>query len=488
MKIYSERELTDSRIFFDKQPSNYLRILGYFLIILVIICIFLLKYLPKSYIVRAQGTVEATDKLCVTPLINADIVKIHFKEGDRVKQGDLLLTLSTGTEGVQEKDIDNQIRNLEGKKVIFDKFEKSLYEKKNLLKNEDSEQEYYGKVEYYLSQLSDDQKKNNSTNKELELAQKEMEGLKTELATIESEEYDKYIKEFTRKSQDLEEKRKEKIEVETQISSLDGKKSVQTDSSDFLNEPDIATLSSELTALDEEIKSLQRELEDSTDTYEETLKDKLKSKNDEIKSKQQEIRSLSSQENEQAISTYQQLISDLGIARTQNDEKIQELQAQRNIKSSDSALSTLVANKEGTVHYLTPIKEGLGLQAFQPVAQIDNGEKAKLVVECFISAQDRSRIRVGNSSKIALLGVNQTKFGFLKGEIISIGSGTISQTSVDKNSELLYQVIIDLKDTSLKADNDQINAQTSMPVVANIVYEKETYLEWTLEQLNFIKE
>jgi len=139
------------------------------------------------------------------------------------------------------------------------------------------------------------------------------------------------------------------------------------------------------------------------------------------------------------------------------------------------------------VHYLMPIQRGLGLQAFQPVAQINSGENTKLVAECFISAQDRSKVAVGDSTKVALSGVNQTKYGLLQGEITSIGAGTIAQNAGD-DTQLLYQVTIDLKETKLGDEADFVKAEASMPIIANIVYDEENYWEWLLEQLNFTKE
>ncbi|HFE9851868.1 TPA: HlyD family efflux transporter periplasmic adaptor subunit [Enterococcus faecalis] len=486
MKIYNKDELQNSRLFFDTEPINYLKLLCYFLLIVVFGGIFSLKYIPKNYIVKANGTIEANDKLYITPLTNADIVKINFQEGDRVKKGDLLLSLSLGTEGVQEKEIDIQIQEAKEKIAIFNKFEQSLNEKNNLLKNEGAEQEYYGKIEYYLSQVADDEKKNDSSNKELDNYSKELNNLKSDLKDIENSEYDKYSKEYARKNQDLEIKKKKKLELENQISIIKNEKDINTSSDEKENSLNVENLNSEIETIDEEIKNLLRGLEDSTEEYETSLNEKLKTKNDEIRNKEQEIISLKNQENSQAISINQQLTSELGAARTQNDEKIQELQSQRNIKSSDSKMLSLTANKDGVIHYMTPIKVGLGLQAFQPIAQIDNGKNSDLIVECYISAQDRSKIDIGNISKIALSGVNQTKYGLLQGEVISIGAGTVSQQSMNENSELLYQVIINLKTSSLGYGKDYIKAVASMPVVANIVYEKENYFDWVLEQLNFL--
>ena len=148
---------------------------------------------------------------------------------------------------------------------------------------------------------------------------------------------------------------------------------------------------------------------------------------------------------------------------------------------------TLIANKDGVVHYLTPVKTGLGLQGFQPIAQMDKGKNSKLVGEVYISAQDRSKIKVGNTTKLSLAGVNQTKYGLLTGKIKSISDGTITQGSGEQ-TQVLYQVNVALDKMTLTSGGEEILAKASMPTVASIVYEKENYMEWLLEQLNFMKE
>ena len=482
MKLYSKDELKNSRIFFDKQPPNYIKILGWLFILLTFSGFAVLRFIPKNYIVRAQGSIEADEKLYITPLSNGSIVEIHQAEGAYVRKGDLLLTLSIGTEGVYEQEVDAQILEAKQRIEIFDKYEKSLNEGENFLGNEGMEQEFYGKVEYYLTQIEDEKKQQSSEDEKLALLQKDSLGLANELAVAENEMYDNYLKEFSRKAEDLNEKAGNKNKIEEKVEAL---KSVEIP--DETTSVELATFEQELAAIESELKALEREIEDIYDTYKLNVSDKRTAINDELQGKEQEIKELELKIGVQSTSTYQQLISELGAARTQNDNKITELGGQKNVKSADSDLMELFAGYDGMVHYLMPIQRGLGLQAFQPVAQINSGENTKLVAECFISAQDRSKVAVGDSTKVALSGVNQTKYGLLQGEITSIGAGTIAQNAGD-DTQLLYQVTIDLKETKLGDEADFVKAEASMPIIANIVYDEENYWEWLLEQLNFTKE
>ncbi|MTV91332.1 secretion protein HlyD, partial [Streptococcus pneumoniae] len=74
--------------------------------------------------------------------------------GDMVNAGDVIISLSSGQEGLQASSLNKQLVKLRAKEAIFQKFEQSLNEKYNRMSNSGEEQEYYGKVEYYLSQLN----------------------------------------------------------------------------------------------------------------------------------------------------------------------------------------------------------------------------------------------------------------------------------------------------------------------------------------------
>ncbi|MFR7590794.1 MAG: hypothetical protein ACLUVC_05065 [Longibaculum sp.] len=108
-----------------------------------------------------------------------------------------------------------------------------------------------------------------------------------------------------------------------------------------------------------------------------------------------------------------------------------------------------------------------------------------MIVEAYIQASDISKVQLNNDVKVAIDGVNIQKYGTLNGKLISIDSGTLTQETQQGNV-VLYKCLISLDKKQLQAtDGTKINAIKSMPVVARIVYEKETYLDWLLELLSF---
>lgn len=158
MKLYNKEKLKNSRIFFDKKPAKFMTILIYFTLFLLILFVFISSKVRKTYIVKANGQVSDKDISYVSSNINGTVKKIIAKEGDWVKEGTLILGISNGEENTQRKEYEKVLdKNIEKRKLL-DRYRKSLDENKNHLKDLGTEQEYYGKVEYYLQAMESEKK------------------------------------------------------------------------------------------------------------------------------------------------------------------------------------------------------------------------------------------------------------------------------------------------------------------------------------------
>ena len=154
MKLYNKSELRYSRIFFDKRPPAFAFILIISTAIILSGALVGAAYIPKNYIVKANGNSVITGTEFLSAISSGKVVTLHKSEGDMVNAGDVIISLSSGQEGLQASSLNKQLEKLRAKEAIFQKFEQSLNEKYNHLSNSGEEQEYYGKVEYYLSQLN----------------------------------------------------------------------------------------------------------------------------------------------------------------------------------------------------------------------------------------------------------------------------------------------------------------------------------------------
>ncbi|MCR8850455.1 HlyD family secretion protein [Rossellomorea sp. SC111] len=181
MQLYSKSDLKDSRIFFDKTPPNFLKIFILFTLGVLVFTTYISTVLVKPYFVKAEGTVISKDDQFISTQLNGQIVNINKEEGEAVSKGEVLFTISSGQEGLQQKALQSQLDELNDKKKVLDRFEQSLDEEKNLMKDSGVEQEYYGKIEYFLLQIRTDQFEKSSLNSQIEKKNQKKDELLGEL-------------------------------------------------------------------------------------------------------------------------------------------------------------------------------------------------------------------------------------------------------------------------------------------------------------------
>lgn len=244
------------------------------------------------------------------------------------------------------------------------------------------------------------------------------------------------------------------------------------------------------TKKEQEIQSLKDQISKLKDTEEDKIKKEelnssLETKQSELESLQEEINQLNQTSSSQAEQTKIQLISEAGNTRTTLQSTLVELEGQLKAYQSQDALTTVEASQEGYVHYLSTVKEGVTIQKGQTVAEISTNKDDQMIVEAYIQATDISKVKLNNDVKVAINGVNIQKYGTLNGKLVSIDSGTLTQET-EQGNIVLYKCLVSLDNKQLHStDGSQIDVIKSMPVVARIVYEKETYLDWLLELLSF---
>ena len=461
MKLYNKSELRYSRVFFDKRPPAYIFILIFSTAFILVGAIFGAANIPKNYIVKANGTAVITGTEFLSAVSPGKIVALHKSEGESVKAGEVIISLSSGQEGLQAESLNKQLEKLRSKEAIFQKFERSLNERVNYMANSGEEQEYYGKVEYYLSQLGSENYNSGSQYAKLQEEYTKLSKLNGELGQLNID--------FQTTQGELE-------RLQQQLVSLPANES--TTSENASSPPSASSTVDVRTKLEAQIAELTTKIE--------TTKSNITAKNTEIEGQESSIREMERSYNDptsHAYNTYAQLISELGTARSANNKSITELEANLGIATGQDQSYKILATSDGVLHYVIPLKEGMSVQQNQTVAEVA-GEDKDSYVEAYVVATDISRVNEGARVDIALSGVNSQKYGTLKGKVHQIDSGTITQESKEGNLSL-YKVIIELESLSLKKDNETIFLQKDMPVEARIVYDKESYLDWLLELLSF---
>lgn len=420
IKFYNKDDLVNSRIFFDKNPPNFILYFIIFVVFIIFFLIILSFNINHLYIVKATGSITTLDNQYVSLNASGEVVNIYKEEGDYVKEGDTILKMSSGLNG-------KQFDILSAKKVEFEKqinaidiFIKSLENNTNYLSNSEYEQEYYNKLKYYFSVINSNNSQTNFLIHEKNISENKLDILDKEVIKLESE------------LKNLEEK------MNTDNTAIDNKKN--------------------------EITSKKIEMDN--------LKNIIR---------QYEVQISSNTKNMQLKS---QLISEASSKKTTLTNQLMDLEEQLKLFSVQDLLYEVKADNDGILHYIIPVKKGLSFQNGQSIAEISKNDSKDYIAEVFVSPYDINKINKGDSVNIVLNGVNVQKYGTLKGKVMSISQGTtIIENQNESNVFYKCIVILDDKYLTSN-DNDRIDIIKSQSIEARIVYDKETYAEWFLKFLS----
>lgn len=488
MRFYTKDQLKDSRIFFDKNPPLFGTIFLIFTIVIIIASIVLANFLIKPYIVRAQGTVTTTDTRYVSVNANGSVVEMIVNEGEKITSGQPIVKVTNGQEGLQVESLTKQLSKAREKLEAMDLYQKSLEDKVNYMSNSGVEQEYYGYIEYYLLQLKSESYSDNTQLETLNnrLAKRntltnEINDLQTKINSIVIPQVDDSNLKSLENTYNS--KKLELENLKNELSTINDP--IQIDK----QKNKINSLENEIAEIDNKIQDINKKIREKVNAENEIDKfnTQIQTKNSELVALKEEIQTLQNQINNPSSQTgqmFSQLTAELGKARANLQTQITELEANITMYGSQAKIYTITAQNDGILHYVSPLKVGMSVQQNQVIAEISTQQEENYLVEAYVNATDIAKIHVGDSVKIAISGVNTMKYGTIKGKLVSIDSGTINQETKTGNL-LLYRIVITIDEYQLKSKKDTIQLIKSMPVEARIIYEKETYLEWVLEMLNF---
>lgn len=147
-------EIKDSRLLFDRKLPPF----GFLIIIMVSLFMSFLIYMSittnKVSVIKANGVVESVEKNFVMAPYAGEVVTFELKEGDIVKEGDVLFT-------IKSSDIDLQIEQLNNQKAVYQKEIEQYNKLINCVKSNNNtfsatveeDKLYFNKYEAYKSRL-----------------------------------------------------------------------------------------------------------------------------------------------------------------------------------------------------------------------------------------------------------------------------------------------------------------------------------------------
>lgn len=90
-KTYEFKELSDAREVVEHKVPKFMLWFFYFVLVTLTLTLIWSYVGTKEIVVQASGLVKTSQTQSVVPLMNTTVLSIHFQEGDKISQGDLIL-------------------------------------------------------------------------------------------------------------------------------------------------------------------------------------------------------------------------------------------------------------------------------------------------------------------------------------------------------------------------------------------------------------
>ena len=153
MKTYSYQELKDSKIMYDKNPPKLMSWVILIIVALLSVIVFLSIKTNKTFIVKGQGLVSSDNKQYIMSAVNGEIISTDIKEGQQIKQGDVIAVIKSPDINLQKQQLEEQIKVVDERIALLERLESDLINYKNSFNKNDSVQsEFYYRIQsMYIS-------------------------------------------------------------------------------------------------------------------------------------------------------------------------------------------------------------------------------------------------------------------------------------------------------------------------------------------------
>ncbi|MEG1151183.1 MAG: HlyD family efflux transporter periplasmic adaptor subunit [Malacoplasma sp.] len=237
----------------------------------------------------------------------------------------------------------------------------------------------------------------------------------------------------------------------------------------------------------EELTNLKEKYENSENASElelETLKNKIENMESEIDGYNSTIDQMKNQiNNTQSDLLKNQLISEASATRVKLMESLSQINSKLDFYQTKESYLQIKSTNAGYVHYFSLLQNGNFIQEGQSIGEISKNLDYNVIA--YVDSIDINKVEKGDKAKIAINGLNTQKYGTINGIVERIDTGITLVTNNEKQS-IFYKCEISIDEKSLSSkSNDIVNIVKSQSVEARIIYDKETYFDWLLEQLNF---
>ncbi len=411
------------------RPSKLLWIVPLLIGLLVVFIILWLTLSQIDVIAPSLGkTIPNSRMVLIQPKDISIIEKVYVKNGQRVKEGDILVEFKDKIENFENSSMDAKYKNLLSENLFLDNYIKYIQNKKY---DEKIEDDRLTPDTVDLIQAKLDSNISSYKTEYLSLKMK-IEKIEFEKKMIESElDKQKKLLPFT----------KHKLEqLKTLVEKgLESEISLQDIEKEYIEQKaDINIKQAELYKLQAQLKITKKELEQYSNN---TLKDMIKRQNEVLS----ELKTISP-----------------------------ELDKSNYILGSKSIHATVA----GTIYNLKNSNSGQVVQSGEVIMELIPHD-APLEVEAKVLNKDIGFIHLGQKVKVKLDSFKFTKYGYIEGIVTNIEKASI----LDENLGEIYPVIIELSTDKMKIEGKYIQLMPGMTCSVDIKIGKRRLIEYIISPM-----
>lgn len=511
-------ELSDSRELLEAKPNPIIPLFIYLFIFMLAIAFIWTYFGEIDEVVKANGVVRTNETVStIRTQIPSQVTSIHFYEGQSVEKGDVLFTLDQTEQEFQKQLVEDDLNKAEEKKEDLELLKESIQQEEDLLHEESEVYERYKSYQSNLSLLKQEyegslievnqsiegqkiQEKNLVSERErIEDGIEQLNRLKSAIKnqenvfkTNETPYYNQYIDfqmQVTRMEEIIEERRDE-------YEKLKGELKKENDEETEEIEGEVV----EALVTQEHVDEAKQLLDHATFELEQYINQQLLQVNSQIsqeKAKKDEVSTnldtmldyseLKSSQDENYQVSLENYKADM-LVQVNNDieslsQQINQLQQEITVLEQGIEDNVIKATINGTINVRTKISQGDFLQVGTEVLTIvPETNSPTYTVQLTVLNQDIARTKVGDTINFRIHSLPHQEYGFLTGEITSVGTDAINDPETGMSYYLVEAVMNNDVLTSHKGEEASI--KVGMTVDAHIVTESKKILYFLLEKID----
>jgi multidrug resistance efflux pump len=490
-------EITDSREILESRPHPFTRIFIYILIAILLSGFIWSYFSEKEIEVKATGIIEPSKSIIeVANEAAGKVTSINFKDGDKVKKGQVIYTIDHSNLDVQKSALEDDLKLQTDEVNNLNKLKQSITDGKNYFDaNSSDAKEYYGKYQRYVEGISDINNSANSSQvqigdlqdqvSKLNLLEKSINDNKNYFNDSSSynnqyNDYETNVQQYQGKIDDAQNQyntlNKQKNSMQNQ-----GQNSQQTGTSSGTNE---VALQGQIDSAKIAIDSANEDLTKYKDEFMENISSTIEQ--DQTKIKELQSAPSLSQENGSNYTSVDEYKND-NLSQIENAIKTDQSkidQDNSNIKSADISIDecTVEAPTDGVINALNQINKGDILQAGTVIANVLPIVDSKYKLQLYIANKDIGNIKKGQDISCNFDALPYSEYGSVNTEIETISADAkVSQSS--GTSYYTGEATIPNKPLYDKK-GEKAEIKSGMSCQVDIITRKEKMLYYLLEQIN----